>query len=282
MYEHMTVEMAQEVTLRNMASYYKAADAGYWKLLGGARHYGFTPDGFRGKFDMTEAQLRMESLLGEALGLPSGSKVLDAGCGYGFVAQHLAQQFEYDVTGVDYLHWSLKAGAEINRSARAAQADYHVLPFPKDHFDGVYTMETGVHAYDLGKMLAEFYRVLKPGGVLVMFEYSIPPLESVPPIVRELAERVIRNDGMASLPLFTHGSFQKILGDAGFVNVTTENIDKNVWPSWYHLWTEALKTVWGGLIKRSLSLDGIPGSVYIWPARYWLGYNNCRGYKANQ
>lgn len=38
--------------------------------------------------------------------------------------------------------------------------------------DGVYTMETLVHATDLDKVLRGFFRILKPGGRLVEHEYE--------------------------------------------------------------------------------------------------------------
>lgn len=49
-------------------------------------------------------------------------------------------------------------------------ADYHDLSaFYDESFDGIYTMETFVHADNPAKVLANFSpRVLKPGGALVL------------------------------------------------------------------------------------------------------------------
>lgn len=265
-------------------SYYQASEGGYWGYLKGRCHYGYTPDNDEGRFDMESAQLEMERRLGETLGLPCGSKVLDAGCGYSPVARTLTEKFRLEVTGIDLIHRRLLKGSELNQGAdmpsiNLASADYQELPFADESFDGVYTMETLVHAYDFRLALDEFRRVLKPGGKVVLFEYSIPELDSVPTIVRNLAERVIRNTGMASLPCFTHGSFTGILEDVGFENAEVENISRNVYPSWFYLWKFAIRQTLEEFSHGRISLDNIPGSVWIWPARHKLRYNICQASK---
>ena len=50
--------------------------------------------------------------------------------------------------------------------------DYSQLLFNDETFDGVYTVEALVHAADSQLVLNEFFRVLKPGGKLVLFEYE--------------------------------------------------------------------------------------------------------------
>lgn len=261
-------------------AYYDAAKEGYWNYLKGRCHYGFTPEGSKGRFDMERAQIDMEIKVGETLDLPPGSRILDAGCGYSPVARTLTEKFGYDVTGIDLIRERLHVGNQVNSDLGIsdidlANADYHNLPFADNTFDGVYTMETLVHAYDHKRVLGEFKRVLKPGGKLALFEYTIPPLDTVPNKgirIRDLAERVIENTGMTSLPHFTHGSFPKTLEEAGFQNAEAVDVSKNVYPSWYYLWKFAARQTFDNLRRGQLTLDKIPGSFYIWPARHKLGY----------
>jgi sterol 24-C-methyltransferase len=129
---------------------------------------------------MRAALRLMEDRLGHALALPAGSLVLDAGCGRGAVALHLAGAFGLRVEGVDIL------AGDVRRAARRAARhrdpgrarfqvmDYRRLRFPAGHFDGAYTMETLVHAADGLAVLRELHRVLRPGGRLALFEYSVP------------------------------------------------------------------------------------------------------------
>lgn len=228
----------------------------------------------------------MELLLGRTLNLPAGAKVLDAGCGYSPVARTLHKEFDYDMVGIDLIKERLDNGQQLNQdqgiSVQFTQGDYHRLPYADNSFDGLYTMETLVHAYDLDGVLSEFKRILKPGGSLVLFEYTIPKLDFVPQPARGLAERVIKNTGMASLPRFTHGSFPTILTGAGFEHAMSEDIRKNVYPSWYHLWKYALKLVAVDTIKHGFNLDRVPGSTWIWPAHKQLGYAVSRATKPTE
>lgn len=280
----MGSETSRPSNIDAVLSYYKAAEKGYWGDLGGVCHYGFSPTDDESTFDMASAQVTMERRLGKTLDLPPGSRVLDAGCGYGPVARRLAEEFGHKVTGIDLLRNRLRRGSRINRDVATptmnlVNADYHGLPFSDDSFDGVFTMETLVHAKDHELVLSEFLRVLRPGGRVVLFEYAIPELDSVPAPARNLAKRVIENTGMTSLPYFTHGSFPGILEKAGFENASAEDISRNVHPSWFHLWTLAMKTVLVEFSHGRVSLDNIPGSTWVWPARHKLGYNICQANK---
>lgn len=273
--------MERESTRAAVEKYYAASENGYWDYLRGRCHYGYWPKGSKGQFDMTVAQIAMEDLLGSRLNLPKNSAVLDAGCGFGLVTCRLSQHFSYQVTGLDLILRRLVKGKERAGASHNGliNADYHQLPLAPNSFDGVYTMETLVHASDHLQVLREFLRVLKPGGKLVLLEYSIPKLETVPLAGRRLAERVIRNTGMASLPQFTHDSFPQILTAAGYENIKVENISRAVYPSWYYLWKFAARTVIHEMSEGKIGLDYIPGSLWIWPARSWLRYNICEATK---
>ncbi|KAI8633505.1 S-adenosyl-L-methionine-dependent methyltransferase [Xylariaceae sp. FL1651] len=88
------------------------------------------------------------------------------------------------VTGIDVVERHVaKAKKTARKEARRNQKskgslevrhmDYHHLEsFADASFDGVYTMETLVHAVQPEQVLAGFFRVLRPGGRLAMHEYD--------------------------------------------------------------------------------------------------------------
>jgi ubiquinone/menaquinone biosynthesis C-methylase UbiE len=112
----------------------------------------------------------MEERLMEILNLPKGSHVLDAGCGVGHVSRFMAQR-GHRTLGIDLIDWTTEdvrsaaraAGLDVSQM-RVEKMDYHHLDMGDDTMDGVITMQSISHAYDVKKVMAEFYRVTRPGG----------------------------------------------------------------------------------------------------------------------
>ncbi|MBU1110836.1 methyltransferase domain-containing protein [Patescibacteria group bacterium] len=120
--------------------------------------------------------------------------------------------------------------------------DYTNLEFADNSFDVVFTLETLVHAYDINKVLWEFMRVLKPGGRLVLFEYSMAPERQWEDVLaaksakvgegcNRWTEWVIEKAAMFSLKKFRHGALAIMLEEADFVDVKAEDISAQVFPS---------------------------------------------------
>jgi SAM-dependent methyltransferase len=108
--------------------------------------------------------------------------------------------------------------------------DYRRLRFPDGHFDGVYTMETLVHAFDSAAVLGELHRVLKPGGRLVLFEYSMAPRGELTARQRRVFDAIIAESAMHSLPGFVHGCFPALLHAAGFREVAVQDVSERMLP----------------------------------------------------
>jgi 2-polyprenyl-6-hydroxyphenyl methylase/3-demethylubiquinone-9 3-methyltransferase len=92
----------------------------------------------------------------------SAAALLDVGCGGGLLAPHVAG---YRHVGVDVSASALDIAAE--HGVEPVQADAADLPFPDDSFDVVVAGEIFEHVEDLGAVVAEAARVLRPGGTLV-------------------------------------------------------------------------------------------------------------------
>ncbi|KAL8927023.1 MAG: hypothetical protein Q9208_002568 [Pyrenodesmia sp. 3 TL-2023] len=210
---------------------------GYRALLGGTRHFGYYDPGTLWPFPVSTALRRMEDHLYKSLNLPSGSKVLDAGCGVGHVALHLAHRGLH-VQAIDITpNHAIWAQRNVERqgmqdSVHVQWGDYHNLPFVSDSFDGVYTMETLVHASDPARAVAEIYRVVKPGGHIVFHEYDhIDPTKPPPDCPPSLLADLLRiNTHLAGNQFFNRGVLQGIMEEQGFVDVTSRDLSENMRP----------------------------------------------------
>lgn len=100
--------------------------------------------------------------------VPRNSRVLDVGCGNGFIAHHLSAMLGSSVTGID-LEESAQAPIDYRRF------DGTHFPVEDQSFDGVLFCYVLHHAQDLGAILHEVRRVLQPGGLMIVYE-DIPDL----------------------------------------------------------------------------------------------------------
>lgn len=220
-------------------AYYSTLESriGYRLFLGGTRHFGYYFSETSWPWPVTTALRTMEAKLLAALRCPAGARVLDAGCGAGYVALFMAEIGGFHVEGIDLTtHHITKAarnirhaGADDKISVRVG--DYHDLHvFEKDSFDGVYTMETIVHSTDPGKVLQEFLRVLKPGGRLVMHEYDHYPIANVPQSFADYARKINGIVAMPAFETFEIDDLKKLAISAGYEDVELVDMSKHIWP----------------------------------------------------
>ncbi|MEU8547107.1 methyltransferase domain-containing protein [Streptomyces roseoverticillatus] len=223
---------------QHVMPYYRAFESrfGYAALLGRTRHFGWYEPG-HSPWGFAAAMRRMELVVARKLALPSASSVLDAGCGVGDTARTIARASGVHVTGIDGIEpdvaiarqRSARVG-EPGRRTRFLLANYHALPFADASFEGVYTMESFVHSPDPRQGLAEFFRVLRPGGRLVMFEYSSTPQAHLLPKARSALIRVCELSGMPGMLMLTHGHLERLLQQAGFVVESAYDATEKVLP----------------------------------------------------
>jgi SAM-dependent methyltransferase len=102
-------------------------------------------------------------------------KVLDAGCGSGFVTRSLLDLFpDLDITGIDYgidrVEDARKIAKEEGKNAKFLEASLYKLPFKDGEFDMVISRFVFHHLDDHQKAMDELYRVVKPGGQVVIID----------------------------------------------------------------------------------------------------------------
>ena len=113
------------------------------------------------------------------LELAPDARVLDCGCGGGANIKRLLKLCpKGKVQGIDYSAVSVEKARKVNAGAIAAgqctvqQASVAELPFEAEQFDVVTAFETVYFWPELAQNFREVYRVLKPGGTLLICNES--------------------------------------------------------------------------------------------------------------
>ncbi|MDZ4662845.1 MAG: bifunctional 2-polyprenyl-6-hydroxyphenol methylase/3-demethylubiquinol 3-O-methyltransferase UbiG [Pseudomonadota bacterium] len=94
-----------------------------------------------------------------------GSKILDVGCGAGFMANQLAQD-GFDVVALDASNESLNVARRFDSTKKVKYilGNAYTLPFDDQKFDSVVCLDFLEHVEDPALVIKEISRVLKPGG----------------------------------------------------------------------------------------------------------------------
>ena len=151
--------------------------AEWWKAdQTNAFHFGFYEKGFRTHF---EAILHMNDVAWELLGL-DGTKslhVLDAGCGIGGTSIYLAKKYpSINFTGISIVPSEIQRAEElaihnkVEENTRFLVNNFCATTFSDERFDGIIALESLNYARETNIAIKEFYRVLKPGGRLVILD----------------------------------------------------------------------------------------------------------------
>ena len=144
-----------------------------------------------------ELQARLANIEGHLRHLPIAGvhRVLDVGCGSGSMSRLIARSFpEVEVVGIDvreqYLNYArARAREEGIHNLSFERGDVFALPFPDASFDLVWSKYLLQWLREPKAALAEFKRVVKPGGHVVSCDYACFMVEHFP-IDPELERKV--------------------------------------------------------------------------------------------
>lgn len=135
-------------------------------------HAAYFEDGER---SLTKGILKMNEQIIIHAPITEGITVLDAGCGYAGTAMYIAERIKCHIEAITIVEEQVKTATKIIKERKLDEyinisvRDYTNTGFPDNTFDVVYGLESICYA-DKPAFLKETYRILKPGGVLIIYD----------------------------------------------------------------------------------------------------------------
>ncbi|MEW6136673.1 MAG: bifunctional demethylmenaquinone methyltransferase/2-methoxy-6-polyprenyl-1,4-benzoquinol methylase UbiE [Thermodesulfobacteriota bacterium] len=172
------------------------------------------------------------------LALMMGSTYLDVGCGTGDMAMEIVKRAPGSrVIGIDPSEGMLEVGREkiatqgLDQSIILLKGDVLDLQFSDDTFDGAITAFCIRNVTDRKRGLSEIFRVVRPGGLLVILELTEPQGPIMRPLFRFYGKVFMPGlttilssrsaykyltDSMADFP--NPHDILRLMGEVGFIN----------------------------------------------------------------
>ena len=220
-------------------------------------HHGYYGLDGRRSTNHQQAQIDMiEELLAWGGATAEVGRFLDAGCGVGGSSRHLARKYPgAEGLGVTLSPVQAARGnaynAEAGMSERLrliAKNMYTLDPAAEGTFDLIWSMESAEHMADKAGLFALFYRLLRPGGRLVMATWCHRP---EPPYLSPSDQYTLQQ--ICALyhlpPLVSIPHLEEAANASGLTAVRTDD------------WSAAVEPFWGAVIRSGLDPRNWPGLV---------------------
>lgn len=235
-------------------------------------HHGYYGADGQRKVNHQQAQIDMiEALLAWGYLPNKVERIFDAGCGIGASSRYLVQRFP-GATALGRTLSPIQAarGKAYNQKAGLAEqctievADvYTTDPTKVGQFDLIWSMESAEHMGDKPALFDLFYRLLRPGGTLLMATWchraEPPSLEASEQDNLDKLCKLYHLPPWTSIPNLAEDAVQ-----AGFKGVKTDDWSAGIAPFWSAVIKESLKPKnWPGLLRSG------PGTLKgAWAMRY--------------
>lgn len=241
-------------TLYQQIQQFYDSSSGLWEQIWGEHmHHGYYGVDGKQQKDRRQAQIDLITEVLQWAEVETAANILDVGCGIGGSSLYLACKLNGHATGITLSPvQAARAKQRAQDAGLSAKTDFQVadaqaMPFPDNSFDLVWSLESGEHMPNKHQFLQECYRVLKPGGKLILVTWCHRPLDNSPLTAKELnllAEiyRVYCLPYVISLP-----EYEAIARKLPLQNIRTAD------------WSTAVAPFWNIVIDSALTPQAIFG-----------------------
>ena len=205
--------------------------------------------------------------------IKDGDTVIELGCGQGANLIYLAHCHPKS----KFLGFDLQPRKKIDMPENVTiyEQDYSSLSqIPDQSVDVVYAIETLVYCSDKEKVFREVWRVMKPGAVLIVYDYaSKDRFETYDPQIQQ-AITLISKGGAAAL-IESLGEWNDHFTNCGFETVRITDYAENILPDLKkleHHANRAMTRPWLAKLEFALLPDQFVSNIILG----YLGYDACK------
>ena len=205
--------------------------------------------------------------------IKDGDTVIELGCGQGANLIYLAHCHPKS----KFLGFDLQPRKKIDMPENVTiyEQDYSSLSqIPDQSVDVVYAIETLVYCSDKEKVFREVWRVMKPGAVLIVYDYaSKDRFETYDPQIQQ-AITLISKGGAAAL-IESLGEWNDHFANCGFETVRITDYAENILPDLKkleHHANRAMTRPWLARLEFALLPDQYVSNIILG----YLGYDACK------
>lgn len=246
-------ERNREDLTKGIAHFYDRSSKLWEDVWGEHMHHGYYIPA-----DRTDHQQAQIDLIDEVLKWANATEaknVVDVGCGIGGSSRHIAKKFDCAASGITLSPYQAARGNELAKEQGLdSKVNFQVanalsMPFEKDSFDLIWSLESGEHMPDKAKFVNELIRVTAPGGRIIVVTWCHRDLEPSETGLTKKEDKLLAKINRAYyLPRWCSvNDYVDLMKSEGLTDIRRDD------------WSHIIAPFWRAVIKSSLNLKSAYG-----------------------